>query len=73
MGKNTESTVELLKKALDQKFGDQRSYINFENGHLRVDLKGFLTSDRGRKAFAKEVEAAQSVPSAPSRRHKLGR
>lgn len=72
MSKSTESTVELVKKALERKFGDRRSYFNFENGHLRLDLKGYLTSERGRKALDEHVKAAQSVPTSPGRRHKMG-
>lgn len=60
-----ESSVEQLKRALEEKFGPQDCFVNFENGRMTVDLKGSLKTEKGRKAFNEQVKAAAMVPEAP--------
>ncbi|WP_238601294.1 hypothetical protein [Xanthomonas arboricola] len=69
MSKKIESTVELLRQALDNKFSGQTvSYVSFEGNHLDLDLKGFISSDRGKVALQSEIKAAQSDPQARFKR-----
>lgn len=69
MGKKSESTVELLKRALERKFSEESvSYVSFQGNHLELDLKGFLSSTAGRTALKAEVESAKRVPLAPVRK-----
>ncbi len=57
------STVDLIKQSLQKKFGEQSvSYVSFDNSHLELDLKGFLTSPQGKAAIKKELDAAKRIP-----------
>lgn len=60
-----ESSVEQLKRALEEKFGPQDCFVNFQNGHMTLDLDGFLKTEKGRKAYEEQVKAAAMVPEAP--------
>lgn len=66
MSRKSESTVELLKRALDREFSEKSvSYVSFQGNHLELDLMGFLSSAAGRSALKAEVESAKRVPLAP--------
>ena len=60
-----ESFIEQLQKALDKEFGPDDCFVKIENGRAKVDLKGFLNSETGKKAFEEQRKAAQAVPWAP--------
>lgn len=60
-----ESSVEQLKRALEEEFGPQDCFVNFQNGRMTVDLEGFFKTEQGRKAYEEQVKAAARVPEAP--------
>ena len=64
MSKRPVFSIEILKEALNEEFGERDSFATFERGRVRVDLAGFFASDEGKKElerFAKEREMSKAV------------
>ena len=64
MSKRPVFSIEILKKALDEEFGERDSFATFKNGRVQVDLEGFFESEEGKKElerFAKEREMSKAV------------
>jgi hypothetical protein len=41
------------------------SFVTFRNGHLQLDVRGYLRSEEGKKSVAKVIRLSRDIPRKP--------
>ncbi len=57
--------IKHVRAALVKKFGEPRSYLTFENGHMLLDVRKFLQTPEGKKSLEEAIELSNKFPKAP--------
>jgi hypothetical protein len=43
-------------------FKEAKTFVTFQNGHMQLDVKGFLSSREGRESVQQVIRQSKSIP-----------